>query len=226
MASFSSKDSLADFQKFNYQVYGPIDDRFYTAAELATQHQRFAMRAIKGIRKGEPVRLKNNLLVSLSFLMAVANRFHIDTEEETWRRFPALCSYCGSRPCVCKSQKPTKRRTLKRDSKLRPKDLANLQKMFESIYPSSTRSAEHAGIHFAEEVGEVGEAIFSFLTSHAEKQFQAMKVEIADCISCLFGIANSAGIDVAKELGTMFKNNCHVCHNLPCTCSFKKVARY
>jgi NTP pyrophosphatase (non-canonical NTP hydrolase) len=75
----------------------------------------------------------------------------------------------------------------------------------------------------AEETGEVSEAIHNFLGQHLQKQLDEVKLEIADYISCIFGVANSASIDVASDLEEMFKNGCHVCHKVPCVCTFSKV---
>ena len=97
--------------------------------------------------------------------------------------------------------------------------------MFNEIYPVSKRTITDAGIHLAEEIGEMSEAISNYLGQHLEKQFDDIKFEMADVVSCIFGVANSANIDCAKELSIMFANNCHVCHKAPCICSFSKVIK-
>src|SRR3989344_9123097 len=101
MHSLPKTASLSDLQQFVSSVYSLPDDRLYSIWDLLTQQQRFAMRALKGIRKQNMEKLKVNLLISLSWMIAIANRLHIDIEEEVWIRFPALCSYCGNVPCVC-----------------------------------------------------------------------------------------------------------------------------
>src|ERR1043166_2067089 len=97
MSSFKKTGSIADFQKFNKEVYGRVDDRMYSVWDLLGQTQRFGMRALKGIRKGEKDKITYNLMISFSWLTAIANRLHIDIESEVWQRFPALCSYCAAR---------------------------------------------------------------------------------------------------------------------------------
>ena len=225
MASFKLTGTPADFQKFNRVVYGLPDDRMYSVWDLLTQVQRFAMRSLKGIRKDDKKKLKKNLLISFSFLFAIANRLHINLEKELWRRFPMQCSYCAHAPCECKTVKPTTRPVLVVNRKLRPKTLAQFQKMFNVIYPAKRRSLSEAGVHLAEELGETTEAIHNFLGQHEEGQFDLIAHEISDCISCMFGVANSAGIDVAKKISAMFKNNCHVCHKAPCMCGFAVIAQ-
>ncbi len=225
MFSFRKTGTLADFQSFIRDVYTIPDDRIYSIWDLLTQQQRFAMRALKGIRKGSKEKLKKNLLISFSWLMAIVNRLHIEIEEEVWKRFPMLCSYCGYRPCVCKKIKLVGRVKGKIDNTLRPHNLAEFQKMFNKIYPGNRRTLADAGVHLAEEMGEVSEAVHNYLGQHQQKQFDDIKLEIADFISCIFGVANSAKIDVAKELTNIYNNNCHVCHGAPCICRFSEIAQ-
>lgn len=224
MAKFTKNKSLKDFQKLIESLYSLPDDRLYSIWDLLTQQQRFAMRALKGIRKGDVGKLKLNLLISLSWIMAVANRLHIEVEDELWKRFPALCSYCGKKPCECRKIKTNKRKEVPVINARKPHNLDGFQKMFQEIYPSEKRTLAEAGVHFAEETGEVSESVHNYLGQHMDIQFDKVKLELADLISCIFGIANSAKIDIADGLGKMFSNGCHVCHKTPCACGFTKVA--
>ncbi len=207
MASFKKTGSLGDLQQFIAEVYAVPDDRLYSIWDLLTQEQRFAMRSLKGIRKGDMKKLRINLLIALSWIMAIGNRLHIDLEDETWRRFPGLCSYCGKQPCICHETKPESRLSTMGNAGPRPTSLQDMQVMFQKIYPAGNRTLADAGVHLAEEVGEVSEAI-----------------HIADFISCIFGVANSANMNMAEALRTMYANNCHVCHESPCSCKFSDVA--
>ena len=220
---FKKTDTVNDFQKFISDVYSLPDDRLYSIWDLLTQQQRFCMRALKGIRKGNILKLKSNLLITFSFLMATANRLHINVETELWKRFPYLCSYCGKKPCACKSIHPKSRIKAKVNNNLKPLDLEKFQKMFDEIYPSKNRTLADAGVHLAEEMGEVSESIHNYLGEHHLNEFEEIKLEISDFISCIFGVANSANINVSRELQKMYCNNCHVCHQAPCVCKFSEV---
>ncbi len=216
---------MREFQEFIRAVYSLPDDRLYSIWDILTQQQRFTMRALKGIRKGNKEKLKTNLLIAFSWLMAIANRFHIDVEEEIWKRFPGKCSYCGVRPCACKKIKPTRRKRVTGNMRERPNTLAESQKLIGMIYPPERRTLAEAGAHLAEEMGEASEAIHNFLGQHVMRQFDEVKSEIADYVSCVFGVANSARIPLAQELAHMYTNNCHIFHKLPCACGFSKVAQ-
>ena len=55
---------------------------------MLTQIQRFAMKALKGIRKNDREKIKFNLIISFSWYASLMNQFHIKVEEEIWKRFP------------------------------------------------------------------------------------------------------------------------------------------
>lgn len=220
-------NSVSDFQQTVLTVYGYPDDRLFSLSDLLSNQQKFAMRALKGIRKNDSCKLQLNLLISLAWCMAIANRLHINVEDCIWNRFPLHCSYCGKKPCGCKKDKKKSRsKVLVTNPKLKPSSIQGYQQMFEKIYPSLERSLAGAGIHFAEETGELSEAIHSQMGTHDIQQFKEIELEMSDFVSCFFGVANSAQIHVQKELQQMFGNGCHSCHSSPCRCSFDHVAHF
>jgi NTP pyrophosphatase (non-canonical NTP hydrolase) len=226
MTKFSKNYSVEKLQKMIGEIYGLPDDRLFSIWDLISNQERFTMRALKGIRKGDRKKLKDNLLISFSWLMAVANRLHINIEEATWKRFPLKCSYCGQSPCECKKIKSGGKAKFFRDISGRPGSLAGFQKMFRSIYPPDSRSLFEAGVHLAEEMGELSEAVHCYLGEHQKQQFEQIELEAADYVSCVFGVANSAKIDVSKELEKFYWKNCHDCHKSPCECNFTTVAKF
>ncbi|MFA5355607.1 MAG: hypothetical protein WC302_02690 [Candidatus Paceibacterota bacterium] len=226
MASVKPNTTIKDYQNFVNYVYGMSNDRYFSLGDMLTNVQRFTMRGLKGIRKQDREKTKSNLLISLSWFMSIMNQLHIDIEDKIWKRFPYLCSYCGSCPCRCKTEKIKKRMAVRVNKKKRPKSFFAFQKMFEEIYPSKTRSLEHAGVHLAEEVGELAESLFTYRGGHSDDSFKRVELEAADFLSCIMGVFNSLDIDIAKELSKMFKENCHVCHKAPCCCDFKEITTY
>ena len=218
--------SIKQYQNFVNEVYGIPNNRHFELSEMLTNIQRFAMRGLKGIRKGDIQKVKINLLISFSWFISTMNRLHIDVEEEIWKRFPYLCSYCGTTPCSCKIKRPEQRQKVPIEQSKRPKTLSEFQEMFNEIYPTHMRTLEHAGVHLAEEIGEFSEALLAYRGERTEEDFQEVMLEAADYFSCLMGVFNSLNIDVAQEIANVFTNNCHVCKNAPCTCSFSFVKRF
>lgn len=226
MAKFSKNGSFKDLQKFNLIVYGPTDDIFFSFSEILSNQQKFTTRALKGVRQKSLPKIQKNILIALSFLMTAANRLHIDVENILWQRFPFACSYCASCPCICKKTKLRKRKTPLPPRRQKPETLNQFQKMFAQIYPPASRTIDHAAIHLAEEMGELSEAVHLYFAQHRKKQFEAIEYEIADFISCLFGVANSLNFNVSENLSKLFYKNCHICHSAPCNCSFSFIASY
>ena len=218
---------LSEFQQMIGKIYGRPDDQMFSLYDLLSNQERFTMRALKGIRKGSAEKLKTNLLISFSWLMSVANRLHINTEEVVWSRFPYKCSYCGLLPCACREIKQDFRSdTTSESGRSAPNSIGEYQRMFAAVYPPQKRDLVVAGIHLAEEMGEMSEAVHNFAGEHKQQQFENIRDELADYISCIFGVANSANIDLESELKEFFKDNCHVCHKAPCECNFAYVATF
>ena len=226
MASFKENGTITDLQHFSEEVYSSKNDRLYSTQDLVIHIQRFMMRALKGIRRDDPEMLKTNLVMALAWFTAVCNRLHVNIEEEVWKRFHYVCSYCAHKPCVCKTLKPKSRVITKPDPSLKPRTMRDFQHMHAEIYPPTSYNVFEAGVHAGEEVGEIAEAVHNYLGQHKDELFDQVRLELADFISCLFDVANSIKMDVAHELSVAFTENCHVCHKAPCICSFDEVAEF
>ena len=226
MASIRKSSTLADYQNFIQNVYAVPDDRFFSLEDIITNQQRFTMRALKGIRKNDLEKLEYNLCIAFSWLMAVCNRLHINLDDAILKRFPNSCSYCYMPTCICKKEKYEKSKRKKASPVKNIKKIEDFQKMFERIYPASKRTPEDAGIHLAEEMGELNESINVYFGEHMQREFMDIEVEIADYISCLFGLANSFNFEISKKLSEMYHKNCHVCQKIPCICTYSYVTRF
>lgn len=226
MAAVKENSTITQYQDFVNEVYGLPNDRHFGTWDMLSNVERFLMRGLKGIRKNNADKATLNFMISLSWFMSFMNRLRVNIEKETWERFPYLCSYCGSCPCVCKENKVENRQKVEIDENRRPKTISEFQKMFEKIYPASKRTLEHAGIHLAEEMGELSETILAYRGARDNVDFDQVELEAADLMSCFFGVFNSMKVDLAKELASHFSDNCHVCHKAPCECSFEGVLTF
>ncbi len=220
MASLQKSSTVKDYQNFIREVYGVKNDRDFNTWEMLANTERFLMRGLKGIRKRDSEKASLNFIISMSWFASLLNQLHVDLEEELWKRFPYACSYCGACPCVCKETKVASRRKVTADESRRPKSISDFQHMFREIYPPEKRTLEHAGIHLAEEMGEFSEAAFIYRTAHQKEDFDSLALEAADVASCFFGAFNSLDVDMGGELAARYYENCHVCHQAPCECSF------
>lgn len=223
MASVTLNTTIKEYKAFINEVYGLSNARYFNTEGMLTNIQRFTMRGIKGIRKEDKEKTTLNLLIVLSWYMSLMNQLHIEIEDEIWKRFPYVCSYCVANPCSCKKDKVKKRKEPIINNEKRPKTLSQFQEMFEQIYPSDKRTLKDAGIHLAEELGELSEAIFKYRGQRKKEDFDKIALEAADFFSCLIGVYNSSNISVATELSEIFTQNCHVCRKAPCECSFSFI---
>ena len=226
MPAVSADTTIRQYQDFIREVYGMPNERHFDVWDMLSNVQRFAMRGLKGIRKGDHEKTRLNLLISMSWFLSLLNRLHIDLEDVVWKRFPHLCSYCASCPCICRKNKIQARQPVPVDDAKRPVRLSDFQAMFESIYPPRSRTLEHAGVHLAEELGEFSEAILAYKGEHMEEHFRDVVQEAADVFSCMVGVFNSLGISISGELSGMFSNNCHTCGKAPCECDFNSIVKF
>jgi len=226
MASVLENASIQDFQEFVNMVYVLPNDMDYELGEMLLNLQRSATRSIKGIRQGDSEKAKTNTLLSLSWFTSTMIRLHINVEEALWKRFPYLCSYCGKLPCSCKKEAVHKRRNVPVNDSKRPETIKEFQQMFNEIYPPSTRTLEIAGLHLAEELGELSQAIQVFRWGKSDSDFEIVAKEAADYLSTVFGVFNSLKADLGKELAKAFYDNCHACHKAPCECQYPFVKRF
>ena len=220
MPQLNPNVTISQYQQFVKEVYGLSNDRYFSLQDMLANVERFMTRSLKGIRKNDHEKIRINLIISLSWFMSMMNQLHIDIEEKIWERFPYLCSYCASCPCVCKTQKIQTKQKVVIDNKIRPKMFKEFQEMFNKIYPASKRTLDNAGVHLIEEMGETTEAILNYRGNHNDQDFNNIVIESADLMSCIVGVFNSLEINLAEELAYMFNENCHVCKKAPCTCSF------
>ncbi len=221
-----SNSTIREYQDFIKAVYGKSNAQHFNSDDMLVNVERFLMRAIKGIRKEDKAKTIENVFISMSWFMSLMNQYHIDVEDIVWNRFPYLCSYCGSVPCSCKKVKVENRKAIVVDESKRPHTIREFQTMFWKIYPPEGRTPEHAGIHLAEEMGELSEAFLAFKGTHSDADFANIILESSDLVSCFFSVCNSFGIDIADEFSKRYSENCHICHELPCSCTFSYIMAY
>ena len=226
MASVTKSTTITEYASFVSSIYSIANDRYYTLWDMLSNIQRFAMRSVKGVRKHNTEKTKFNTTIALSWFTSLMNQLHIDMGEIIWKRFPYMCSYCGEAPCRCKEEKVKTRRKISGDESKRPRTLEEFQVMFGRIYPKEGRTTQDAAIHFAEETGELSEAFHAYMGDRSTVHLERVYAESADFFSCAMGLLNSVGADWLGEVSTVFAYGCHVCHKIPCVCTFDSVVKF
>lgn len=203
-------------------MYGRRNDRYFDLLDLSTNVGRFLARGVKLIRRGfiegKSETAETNLAVALVWVVATANRLHVDIGAAVWERFPRSCPYCGSCPCTCDTGKPP---TI--DLAGAPHSIHEVQDMFAVLYPASNRSLEHAALHLVEEHSELQEALLAYRARRGEPDLRHIRTEIADYVSCHLGVLNSMASNAAQTLARILGDGCTSCGSAPCVCDFDAV---
>lgn len=226
MASINENSSPNELQEFINLVYFLPNDKNFELVEMLFNVQRAVNHGLKAIRQGNLEKTKTNIALSLSWFTSMMIRLHIDVEDAIWQRYPYLCCFCGNLPCTCAPNAVDAKKKIPVDNSKRPRAIKEFQEMFRRIYPPSVRNTEIAGVHLAEELGELTEALGKFRAEKNESDFENVKKEAGDYWANVFGVFNSLDAELAKELSKHFYENCHTCHKAPCECTYQFVRRY
>jgi NTP pyrophosphatase (non-canonical NTP hydrolase) len=207
--------SLAEFQKMNGRIYLLVNDRCYESTEMFSRLHHHITQVLKAVRKEKYDTIEYQLCMAFSWSLALANRFHINLEEEMWERFPGHCPYCLQAPCACKDRAKNRQKTIGKPLGKRPASLFGCQRMFAKIYPNAVINS---AIHLAEEAGEVNEAIRNYMATHETEWFGKIALELVDAITHIFSVASCLKLNLAASMVGYFSKGCPGCNKLPCSC--------
>ncbi len=82
MASLKENPTFSEYQKIVKDIYGVSNDRHFSTSDMLANIERFLMRGLKGIRKGDREKTKTNMMISLSWFMSFLNQLHVNAEDE------------------------------------------------------------------------------------------------------------------------------------------------
>lgn len=175
---------------------------------------------------------------SLSWLYALANFYELDLQTSLFSRFPDICPYCITTPCICfrtkkSPAKPKAAYKIKEEIDAKYNVLARSThdwslgsaiKKLSIIYPNNEVIWHHAGPWYLiakmqEEVGELHEAISKYEIGRKPKS--AISEELSDTFAWLlsaWGIV-FRGRSIDDAFLDYFDNDCPVCTSFPCKCS-------
>lgn len=178
-----------------------------------------------------------NFIKTLSWLFALANKLEVDMQNAYLRKYPTVCPYCISKPCICAktNKKPVSyvkewkiqeelgvKYNIAKAHNVNP-SMDSLVEMTNDLYPANTHIWKAAGptFHFfrlLEELGEVHEAYTSFCKGKKDKE--EVENEMADCFAwtlSAWGIYYF-GESLHDSFIGYYYNGCPVCNSSPCTC--------
>ncbi len=213
----ASVSTFRDLQRRNAEVYGYQNDIHLEKLDFAMKAHRYAGMAAKYWHQKKVQQIPTLVLWTFSWNLALANRMHIDLQEEVWNRFPGHCPYCGKVPHDygnCK--KWAEGRVVLPPSCARVQTVDEFQDMFARIYPNNNVS--FAFLQFVNEPSEVCEALQLFNASHLPRDYEKVREECIDVVANTFAVANILGIRIADLHDEALKDGCPNCHLASCRC--------
>lgn len=186
---------------------------------------------------GEKKEPKINFIKTISWLMAISSKLKIDLEDAFVKKYPEVCPYCISKPCICvkTGKKPVeyipewkaseeigiKYRIARSASPELSLDEA-VEKV-NDLYPANKHIWNAAGptyqfYRILEELGEVHEAYTGFI--RGQRTIENVQEELADVFAWIissWGIVYP-GLSLVDELIGYYYSGCPVCTTNRCSC--------
>ncbi|WP_336998811.1 hypothetical protein [Pantoea agglomerans] len=201
-----------------------------------TRKTAYLTREIVRTDGGDKSKVINVYIESLSWLIAISQKLEIDLELSFFSKFPTICPYCISSPCLCSQthRKPeftSNARAIKEELFQKKNSLYRsgppaiyAPEMINKIYPSNKNIFNIFGgfYHSSRLFEELGELHEAFTKLHEDKFYNKNNIndELADILAwmlSLWGIIFK-DIDLGEAIDTYFINGCPSCNNKECVC--------
>lgn len=233
MVSIIEAKLISDNQEFLHELYGEVNKSREWDYLIGFLNRTTSYLCKKVVEKKHTPDL---FVKPLSWLFEIASKFDIDVSESFFKKYPLICPYCMTKPCVCfKTNKQPyidiqpyeiegtmldKYKALE-ENFTKDFDLA-CKNIFE-LYPNNEIIWHYAGpwvqfVKLSEEIGELHEAISRF--EKGAKPLETIKGEIADVFAWILSLWIT--VYPKKGLQAVFNNyyykGCPVCNNKPCLC--------
>ena len=205
------ESSLKGLLKNNSDIYQSPDDIFYSPDDLLYNHQKFLKQYFTSSQKSD-------LLVSLAWLFALINRFHMPMEDLLWRRYAYKCPHCLDIPCICDNldERPTKKTG--RPPVGKPETVDQWQQIIQKIYPNIKK--EEMSKKALSSLENIQSSLRTFIREKRKTQHRELESKITDYLVTMIGLYNITKLNIFAEYQAMFSHGCYVCHKTPCECNF------
>ena len=240
-AKFTPSQDLNVWVGMLHGLYGPTQNYSKTTYEIHTHLTEVCGVFAKQLFKKRDIEAAADFLPKL-FAWGVAllksmRPEQTDLEEIILRKYPGVCPYCGTYPCVCwNGEKPTLdpesvRANYFRNAPSLRRSANDFQLMFRKIYGDTWGEPEQGSdalqnrlrqpfVRMIEELAEIGEAI-RFYHLYPEN----FENELADFFAWWFGLVSCFPNDEGKEallaeqlLWAAYPGHCPHCDLFPCFC--------
>ncbi len=184
--------SLATLQQFHNTVFGPANGQL-EPVDMFLRILRYLLRVLEMVRTKETGRITYYLCTTLSWLLAISNRYNFDLELKWKLKFPNL-----------ENQNPP---------------LSKFQEL--TAWNHEGETLETRASQFAEAVAKVGNSLGKFRWTHHPDFKAELLSSIVECCGALCNLASVLGVDMQTAMAGTFGDGCTKCHKIPCVgCDF------
>lgn len=227
--------SIQEFQNYLEDLYGNVNK-----GRLSDYLYGYLSRSVSYLGKNlaQSKVEEQHFMRSLSWLFAIASHYGIKIENCLFSRFPSICPYCLTSPCICfKTKKqpvsyiPAYKASRERIERYqvfrntnRDWSMSSAVNNLAKIYPNNEVIWHHAGPWYLvakmhEEVGELHEAMSRFEAE--EKPISVIEEELSDTLAWILSawsiVFGNRSLD--DSIINYYYQDCPVCTTLPCECS-------
>lgn len=235
MKSRATPQSVTEFQTYFAELYGQANKK-RSSDYLYGYLSRSVAYLGKNLAQGKVD--EQHFMRALSWLFAIANYYERDLQKCLFSRFPSICPYCLTSPCICfKTKKqpasyiPAYKASKERNDRFavftntnRDWSLSSATSTLAKIYPNNEIIWHHAGPWYLvakmqEEVGELHEAMSKFASG--AKAISAIEEELADTFAWILSAWNIAfpSRSLDDAMVDYYYQDCPVCTKFPCSCT-------
>lgn len=234
MLKISKINLIKDSQVFLHELYGEVNKEREWDYLIGFLNRTSSYLCKKVVEKKQTAA---HFVKPLSWLFEIASKFNIDVDESFFKKYPLICPYCMTKPCLCfkTNKQPYKdipayeieenmiSKYLRLDEENFTKDFESACKNIFELYPNNEVIWHYAGpwyqfVKLFEEIGELHEAISRYEKGIYEKG--AIEGEIADVFAWLLSlwITVYPEKNLQSVLIDYYYKGCPVCKNNPCCC--------
>lgn len=211
------KLTISELIASNEKIYQVPNDRIYSVTDLIYLNQKSIFEYIKHLQDDDNIKASESLIISLGWLLSLINRYHLDLEQEVWKRYPFKCPSCLSIPCICKCENNNYSKT-GRPPVGKPKDLEGWQKMIGKIYLD--RDIEKLNLALLRGQNELNYVVRRFKKEGKKMYFGNIIDRSTEQFVLFLRIFNILKKDLGVEYQRIFSKGCYSCGKIPCECNF------
>ena len=195
-------------------IYSLGDDRLYEYEDFFYFQKKYLLRTVNSTDVKD---FSKNLIITMSWFIALSERFHFNIEKILLKRYSYKCPRCLNIPCNC-SMAMEKTQKTGRPSSRKPNSLDQWQEMIAKIY-CNDKSNEILK-RLENELDHLHFICRMFRKELGKTHFKNLEIAACDYFVSMIRVFNSKDINLCQNYNIMFADGCFACHASPCQCNY------